>query len=354
MTRVRDWLGGGVQPLNGATVAARKSKLTRALESTAGKLAAEWTMRLSESAHALMEHPGRRVAIAEAMFTRLIRFVEDAAKTHAARLEKQAAKTKKAQEQLQGALQTCVTGGGFSWFGSRPKRQLRVFMDHLAAFSRQCLTEDSMTALQVFYGALRGQLADGMRDLGFCRQRLRHVQETLESSLEALDDDPEPADGSEGTPNATPLMSTETYWESIRESATTRVVLPEGEEDLERAAASFITTLTTEQWLVLDQVCQEQVLAMRGGLYQACSSTSDLVRHLIAPLLTQATLSLGDHLPITDVAEVEMALAESLPGEMTARIRGDHENAAPLTSAEPVGAAVPVRSNARIRACARR
>jgi serine/threonine protein kinase len=348
-TRVREWLGGGVQPPGGAVIAARKSKLTRALESSAGRLSAEWALRLADAAHTLMENPGRRVAVAEAMFDRLLRAIDEAAKTHMAQLEKQTVRTKKAQEQLQGALQSCVSGGGFSWFGTRPKRQLRVFMDHLAAFSRQCLAEDSMMALQVFYGALRGQLADSIREMGFCRQRLRHVQEALESSLEALDTDTEAGDGVDASPAMTPLMSTETYWESIRESATTRVILPAGEEDLERAAASFVKTLTPEQWLFLDQTFQEQVLSMRGGLYQACSSTSDLVRHLVAPLLTQATECLGKHLPVTDVAAVELALTEHAPDRMPVRIRGDHANAATLTSAAPVVGTMPARSSVRCR-----
>jgi hypothetical protein len=348
LARVREWLGGGVQLQAGPTLAQRKSKLTRALESAAGRAAADWTMRLVEAAHGLMEFPGCRVAVAEEMFARLLRFVDEAAKSHEARLLKQATRTKKANEQLQDAVQGCVAGGGFSWFGARPKRQLRVFLDHLAAFARQCLAEDCMAALQLFYGALRCQLADALRELTFCRQRLRHVQEALESSLQTVEEEVDAADG-DASPAATPLMSTESYWESIRESATTRVVLPAGEEDLERAAQHFATTLTPEQWLFLDQTFQEQVLAMRGGLYQACSTTNDLVRHLVAPLLTQATVCLANQLPVTDVAEVEMGLAQQIPGEIEARIRSDHENAAPLPCAPLVGATT-VRNSARMKA----
>jgi hypothetical protein len=132
------------------------------------------------------------------------------------------------------------------------------------------------------------------------------------------------------------MMSTETYWESIRESATTRVVLPEGEEDLERAASGFVATLTADHWLQLDQTFHEQVLSVRGGLFQACSTTSDLARHLVSPLLTHASNCLGQYLPVTDVAEVELSKAEAVPGEMAYRIRADHENAVPMSSGSPM------------------
>jgi hypothetical protein len=106
------------------------------------------------------------------------------------------------------------------------------------------------------------------------------------------------------------MLSTESFWESIRESATARVVLPEGVKDLEQAAHRFLDTLTAEQWTQLDQVFQDQVLALRDGLQKALLGSSDLSRHLVAPLINQAVTCLGSHLPITDVAQVEFTLQE--------------------------------------------
>ena len=40
-------------------------------------------------------------------------------------------------------------GGGFNWFGGNATPPaVRVFMDHLAAFARQCLAEDLLAAAQ--------------------------------------------------------------------------------------------------------------------------------------------------------------------------------------------------------------
>jgi hypothetical protein len=150
----------------------------------------------------------------------------------------------------------------------------------------------------------------------------------------------------EVSPSPTPLMTTDTFWESIRESATTRVVLPEGESDLEQAARHYIETLSAEQWTQLDQAFQDQVLAERGGLFKACMSASDLVRHLTVPLLNQAVASLSDHLPVTDVAQVELSVAVRAEGDLPARIRAYHGRSTTLLRAS--GEAAPKRQPAAV------
>src|SRR5205085_4172048 len=118
----------------------------------------------------------------------------------------------------------------------------------------------------------------------------------------------------------TPMASLASFWEISRTSPTSRVVLPDGETDLERAAAHFVATLTAEHWGVLDQALQDEVLAPRGGLTQACFASNDLHRHLIGPLVSRAANCLAQYLPITDVAQVEMA-AEGDAEAMARRMR---------------------------------
>jgi hypothetical protein len=348
LTRVRDWLGGGLGAPGVSAVQQRRSNLTRALESAAGALAEEWGGKLQEAVAGLTEHPGHRVAVAEAAVGRLTRFCDEAAQAHTARLQQHSARTLAGQEQLDSALQACLSGaGGWSWFGSRTRRQLRVFVDHLAAYARQCLAEDIANAVQHFYAGLRGRLEDWLRDLSFCRQRLRHMQEALEQpdfllgwEAEAADQAtfarPNPASFA-GGPNwgnpagsltSSPMATAESFWESIRASATTRVVLPAGESDLEQAARRFLTTLNAEHWSQLDQAFGDQVLAVRGGLQRACLDTNDLLRHLVVPLMSQAITALSALLPITDVAQAEFsARGES---ELAGRIVGYYAAAAPL------------------------
>ncbi|HZY87400.1 MAG TPA: tubulin-like doman-containing protein [Gemmataceae bacterium] len=345
VTRVRDWLGSGLAPPGVSAIQQRKSRLTKALEGSAAELAEEWDRRLAEAAAGLMEHPGRRLAVAEAALNRFVVFCEESAAAQTARVEEQAGRSQQAQEQLHSALENCLSGtGGFSWFGGRSRRLLRVFMDHLAAFARQCLVEDTAAAVLQFFAFLRGRLSDRLRDLTFCRQRLRHLAESMASGDWALGNDDDRnglVSHPEVSPSPTPLMTTDSFWESIRESATTRVVLPEGESDLEQAARHFVQTLTAEQWTQLDQVFQDQVLAERGGLFKACMSASDLVRHLAVPLLNQAVATLSDHLPVTDVAQVELSVGVRQEGDLAARIQAYHARSATLLRASADAAPRP-------------
>lgn len=341
LSRVRDWLGSGVTIPGAQTMQQKRSVLTRALEAAAAALAADWDQKLGEMIVGLMEHGGRRLAVAEAAVGKLMHFCDEATHTHLSRVQRQVTRGSHGQEQLDRALQDCVTGGGWSLFGGRSRRSLRVFVDHLAAFSRQCLNEDASTAVLQFYASLRGRLADRMRDLGLCRQRLRGLQEMLEQSSEGPDGELDslsdtmtftrtPPGGPFGAPPAsqqTPgLLSTEAYWQSIRESDTNRVVLPEGEPGLESAAANFLGSLSSEHWAQLDQMIGDQVLAPRGGLLKLCLSSSDLARSFASPLISQAISSLSDHLPITDVAQAELSFEHNLEAHLTSY----HEAAQPL------------------------
>ncbi|HTU90858.1 MAG TPA: tubulin-like doman-containing protein [Gemmataceae bacterium] len=323
LTRVQDWLGSGLQPPGTTTLGPRrKSRLTRALEHAAAKLAEQWEQHFGAAASSLMEHPSRRIALAEAALNRFLRYCREATESHQQRLEQQAGKSQYSQKQLQNALDNCIEGtGGFSWFGGKSRRLLRVFVDHLAAFARQCLAEDTLAAVQQFYGFLHGRLADRLRDLDFCRQRLRHMQEALSQTAGEGRGEGEEGNASYSlsalhSPLAsrmdspTPHPSTQSFWESIRESATARVVLPDGVADLEQAARRFLETLPAEQWTQLDQAIQDQVLAPRDGLQKALLSTTDLMRHLTAPLISQTVSCLSNHLPITDVAQVELAVED--------------------------------------------
>ncbi len=323
LTRVQEWLGSGwqahVNSGGGTTSRAtgdwRKSKLSRSLETAAQQVAEEWDQTLTQGAFALMEHPGRRVAAAEAALTGLMQHCEEAAASIAARLAQQSKKAEQAQEHLQGALASCLTGtGGFSLFGNRSRRVLRVFTDHLAAYARQCLSEDLAGAVRHFFQLLHGRLNERLRELTFCRQRLRHLQESLEVPLPDDDAYNDARAGDESTLSPSPLPSPEVFWEAIQQSMTTRVVLPQGETDLERAAQRFLLTLSPEHWLNLDQVLQDQVLAPLGGLQRALISGSELMKCLGEPLLNQTAALLGELLPITDVAQALLGHEIGQPG----------------------------------------
>jgi hypothetical protein len=130
------------------------------------------------------------------------------------------------------------------------------------------------------------------------------------------------------------MVSAESFWEAIRQSRTTRVILPGDEQDLERAAQGYLASLTPEQWGQLDQVLQDQVLGPLGGLHRGCISCSDLVRTLGVPLVEEAAQFLGTCLPVTDVAQVEIEVAGGRNDSLVKRAKMYFNQATPVP-AEP-------------------
>jgi serine/threonine protein kinase len=292
----------------------RRSRLGRALSQAINKLAGEWDEKLSQAAFGLMEHPGRRVAAAEAALKRFAQFCQDASASHAKSLEQQVLRSRQAREHLDAALQNCkLNVGGFVLFGNRVRRFLKVFMDYLAAFGRQRLAEEIITAGVQFFGILHGKIDERIRDLAFCRQRLRSLQDYLAFPPDVIAEATTPI-GVEVTPVNSPFYSAEAYWEAIRQSATARLVLPEGQTELEQAAERFLASLKPEQWVQVDQALQDGVLASLGGLHKVCVTGSDLSRLVSRPMIGAAAGCLGDFLPITDVAEAEFTAPLPPPG----------------------------------------
>jgi hypothetical protein len=290
-----------------------------------------------------MELPGARVAAAETALEKLQAFFHKESESQKEGIAQQAAKTALAWKQVELALQECTAaGGGFRLFGGRSRsRQLRAFTDQLAHFARQRLAEEILGAVRHGFALLAGKLAERSRDMGFVRQRLRHLQENLESG--PVDPDENLANtrpGSDFTLSHSPIPSTDSFWQAIRQSPTARVVLPDGETDLERAALRFLQGLHAEQWTLLDKELHERILMPRGGLHGACMNSGDMSRQLAVPLLVEAGTILSQHLPIMDVAQIlsnEAGATDAKPvnGEpavtdLTAQVRDYMERAAPL------------------------
>src|SRR5262249_55452772 len=201
----------------------------------------------------------------------------------------------------------CLTGGGgFRLFvGKSNARLLRDFMDSLSAFARQRLSEELIIACRQFFAAVNGKVSERLRDMQFCRQRLRHLQASLEGPPPDEMDDVGTTRAVVETPlSRSPLPSTEAFYESLRQSATARVMLPDGEEDLERAGLRFLQRLKADEWIQLDRDLHEHVLTPRGGLHGALMHSGDLSRTLTEPLLDDAITVLGQYLPIMDVAQI--------------------------------------------------
>lgn len=303
--RVREWLGGDES--TGEYSDWRKTRVNRAMHMASQKVAEEYARDLTASLATVMEYPGARVAAAEQAISYLEQYCQERVAIQRERLQQYRVKTRNAWHQLDLALTECLTGGaGFRWFAARSGRKmLSYFMEKLSAFARQRLQEEQVGAIEHFFVAMLGQLNDQRRDLGFCRQRLRHLQENLEvMHVDAEEELSATRPGAEYTVTHSPVPSTEAYWEAIRQSHTARVVLPDGEKELERASIKLLHRLAPGDWVQLDKDLQQRVLEPMGGLHRACVNSGDLTRTLAVPLIDETVSLLGSYLPIMDVAQI--------------------------------------------------
>ncbi|MFM7152216.1 MAG: tubulin-like doman-containing protein, partial [Gemmataceae bacterium] len=346
LQRVRDWLGSGVAIPGVNQLQQRRTAITRSLETGAKALSTKKIQEIEKVVGELMGYSGRRLAIAESALSRILKYCENILTTHQAKWTQ--TRTSSELKQLELDIANCSSGaGGWSLFGNRTRRNLRVFVDHLTTYSRRCLADDTSAAVLQFFAALRGRLSDYIKDVNLSRQRLRNLQDHFVQGSPVSDQEIEnvaetmsfsrtssgPASQSHswGPPSSvsqshSTLLSAETYWKTISKSTTNRVVLPNGEKDLATAAKSFLSILNPDHWNQLDQSIGDAVLGPRGGLVKICMETSDLGRFFAAPMLSQAISLLSSLLPITDVAEAEFTSAE----KPDSRIQQYYQSAVPL------------------------
>jgi hypothetical protein len=217
-----------------------------------------------------------------------------------------------------------------------------AFVDRLASYARQRLTEEYYRALQAFYVALQGRIQDLQRDLAFCRQRLRHMQESILAVPGAVEK--ELADRATEEDVGGGSLSHVSSSQMLRDAATvlaSRIVLPGGVSELDAAAGHFMDRITASEWLGLDEFLQAHVLTPLGGLHRVCMTSSDLTRTLGTPLLDGAAEFLGKLLPVTDVCEAELSATEALSIDLPAQFKAYYHLARPYVTSRRAGQEEP-------------
>jgi hypothetical protein len=311
LSRIRDWVGAAGET-DQELGEWRKTRLARVLSTGTQKVAEKWEQNIIADVLGLMQFPGARVAGAEAALEKLRQVFFAAAEAQLPVVQQHSGKVAQAWKQLETALQDLAGGGGFRLFGGRSRtRQLRHFMDALAHYAHLRLGEELSAACRACLVNLTGRLGERSRDLGFCRQRLRSLKDLLQrGSADSEEGLTTTRPGFDQTLSGSPLPSPESYWEVIRHSPTARVILPDGQNDLETAALRFLQTVDSSHWVQLDRELYEHVLEPQGGLHGACVS-GDLTRQLAAPLLEAANKYLSQLLPLMDVAQIIKSETES-------------------------------------------
>jgi hypothetical protein len=292
-----------------------------------------WQNEMTELLRPLEELSGPRVAAAEGVIQQLIAACSAAIAT----VEKQQVALVnprvKARAEVQAALDDCHEAaegtGGFSLFGNRYARALRNLADSIKAFADIRVTEDLANAEIQFYRRMQSWFEVRLRELQAARERIIQLAVLMESQVVLPGANPNPAapdihdDGEE------------TMQTTLQASNTIRVVLPYGEDHLDKSAAEMLGFLPNDERARLELVLTRLVIEPRGGLAGACRTSADLIRHLSAPMIEQATAFLTSLLPTEDVTAIELAGPAEQPGEPAERMKGYVASAAPLAGGPP-------------------
>jgi hypothetical protein len=214
----------------------------------------------------------------------------------------------------------------FALFGNRAGRALRGVADKVRQYAEVRVREDLATAATRFYRKLRAWFDEKARDLGLARSRLAELTKELEAHVLL---------SASGVTTAPPLPteaddSTQT---TLQGSNTMRVVLPYGEDRLDRSAAEMLEQLPPEERDRLGLVLTRLVVEPRGGLAGACRGSIDLLHYLADPMIEQATAVLAGLLPGEDVTEVE--LSGEGAAELSGRLAKYVQAATPLVGGPP-------------------
>ena len=100
---------------------------------------------------------------------------------------------------------------------------------------------------------------------------------------------------------------------TLQMTNTIRVVLPNGEERIDRAAGEMLASLTVADRIRLDQVLHKLVLEPRGGILGLSKSVANTPKHLAPALIDQTAAFLSEQLPAEDVTAIEAAATRNRP-----------------------------------------
>jgi hypothetical protein len=325
--QARDWIG--LEPTTEAASPFRRGRLSRALDTGIQRATEAWVNELTEVIRPVGEMSGSRLAATESIVAELVAGCAAAAVA----LEKQfgtfAEPREKARADVQTTLEACNPDEGFSLFGNRMARNLRLLTERVKAFADLRVKEDLTVAAAQFYRRLQTYFEERLRDLGFARGRVSDLTRLLDSHILHQGSGAGPAPPYIGDDPEEAMQTT------LQGSNTIRVVLPYGEEHLDRSAAELLSHLPQGEQDRLEMILTRLVLEPRGGLVGVCRSTGDLFQNLAAPMIEQATAFLTGLLPSEDVTAVELSTAGTTPGELARRVVSYAKAAAPLADGPP-------------------
>jgi serine/threonine protein kinase len=307
----------GFEPTTEADSPYRRGRFSRMLDRGITNSGKAWENELTELIRPLNDIHGARLFALSATLERVMSAMNSAAQVLEQKAPGLADKRGKALGAASAAYEACqADGGGFKLFGGSQARTLRAFHEKLKLFFDSRVMEDLAAATARFYRKLAARIDDHLRSVLVARDQ-------LDAMIRQVESPPPTTPGSRfGMPGLRSRADTsdESMQATLELSNTMRVVLPNGDDQLDHAAAESLKDLPPEEVVKLYDILDRLVIEPRGGLVQLCKLNSDLYRALCLPMIEQTAAFLANIVPTQDVTEVELTSQESKKGTLPQRI----------------------------------
>jgi serine/threonine protein kinase len=303
----------GWEPTSDTDSPFRRGRVSRMLDRGISGVTKAWENELTELLRPLHAIAGPRLFATSTVIEQVVAAMNSAAIAREEQLATMVERRVRAREAAEQAFALCQEPpGGFKLFGSASARNLRAFLDRIKAFIDVRLQEDYVNAAARFYRKIALKLDDQLRNVLVARDQ-------LDAMLRAAN---APAEGFRPVAGLSLAydLPEESVQATLQLSNTMRVVLPNGDDELDHAAADLLRTVSPEEILRLNDMLDRLVIEPRGGLIDLCRTNSDLYRGLFVPMIEQTAAFLANVVPSQDVTEVELTSQSAKKGTLSERI----------------------------------
>jgi serine/threonine protein kinase len=311
MSQAKEFVG--IVPTDETSSKFSRGKLSITLDRGVSRLAEQWSNELTESIRPLLELPGVGLSAGEYALQNFVA----ACKATTVELDGKLRESAGKRTSLFAAVQSLAdgfesTGSSLSLFAGRTTRNRKAFAEKFKQFVDLRIDEDLTVAAIRFYTKLVDRLSNQLQDLALCRQQMSDLYRELAA----------PHTSAEMHPNAALSDDAVAVQSTLQMTNTIRVVLPNGEERIDRAAGEMVASLTVADRIRLDQVLHKLVLEPRGGILGLSKSVANTPKHLAPALIDQTAAFLAEQLPAEDVTAIEAAATRNRPDGGVKRMEG--------------------------------
>jgi hypothetical protein len=245
----------------------------------AGKAIIEsWGEKSAKFAVQLIEAPQYRLAGAEEASRQLITLVEEELKRNEPLAKELTARASEARTRIAELVVAIRTHAAAGKRGQPPIPSLIELFRVYPKWRQQSVV---LQRLVNVYVSLRGQLSDQLREVNFCRDRLKELLRSFEKSIEQA-----------GAGDA---------------MARTNQLFPEGCNSLQEAVQQLASAFTAEELGDFDCQMQKLIRQQFTALVHVCMTSSNLLKNLEVAMQQEAELFVESRLTTTSVAEMYLA-----------------------------------------------